>query len=58
MQTKLVRIDMTNIPAPTSTNPVPLEKMINDASTTQNQAGLKLVSSFVFGTDLILIFQK
>lgn len=58
MQTKLVRIDLTNIPTPTTANPSPLEKMINDASTTQSAAGFKLISTFVFGTDLLLVFQK
>jgi hypothetical protein len=58
MQTKLVRIDLTNIPAPTADNPNPLEALIDSASTAQNTAGLKLVSTFVVGTDLMLIFQK
>jgi hypothetical protein len=58
MQTTLVRIDLTNIPAPTTANPAPLESLINSASTTQSAAGLKLVSTFVFGTDLLLVFQK
>jgi hypothetical protein len=58
MQTKLVRIDLTTIPAPTAGNPVPLEAMINSASANQSASGLKLVSSFVFGNDLLLIFQK
>jgi hypothetical protein len=58
MQTKLVRIDLANIPDPTSTNPAPLEKMINDASTAQKAAGFNLVSTFVFNTSLVLVFQK
>jgi hypothetical protein len=55
MQTKLVRIDLTNIPAPTTANPNPLEALINSASV---NAGLPLVSTFVYGTDLVLVFQK
>jgi hypothetical protein len=58
MQTKLVRIDLTDIPEPTTTNPAPLEALINSAATTQSVAGLKLISTFVFGTDLLLVFQS
>jgi hypothetical protein len=58
MQTKLIRIDLTNIPGPTGANPNPLESLINNASTIQSAAGLKLISTFIFGTDLMLVFQK
>ena len=58
MQTKLVRVDLTNIPTPTITVPAPLEALVDSASTTQGVAGLRLVSTFVFETDLVLIFQK
>ena len=57
MQAKLARIDLTNIPAPTVTDPVPLETLINKACQ-QQAAGFNLVSTFVFGTDLMLVFQK
>lgn len=58
MQTKLIRIELDTVPAPTNDNPAPLEKMINDDSIAQKGAGLLLVSTFVFGTDLVLVFQK
>jgi hypothetical protein len=58
MQTKLIRIDMSTLPAPTATTPNPLENLINNASTDQNNAGFKLITSFVVGANLMLIFQK
>ncbi len=59
MQTKLARIDLSNITKPTIDNPAPLEKMINDASTDKKKEGeLLLVSTFVYNTDLVLVFQK
>jgi len=58
MQTKLVRIDLTNIPAPSPANPVPLENLINNASTTEIGNGLELISTFVYGTNLMLVFQN
>jgi hypothetical protein len=57
MKTKLVRIDLTNLPQPTAGNPVPLESLIHSQSLQQQQAGLSLKSTFVFGTDLILVLQ-
>jgi len=58
MQTKLVRIELPKVPAPTSTNPTPLETIINGASISQKANGFMLKSTFVFGTDLVLVFQK
>jgi hypothetical protein len=55
MQTKVSRIDLTNIPAPTAEDPSPLATLINNATV---KAGLPLVSTFVYQTDLLLVFQK
>jgi hypothetical protein len=57
MQTKLVRINLANLPEATETNPSPLETAIHNASREQRNAGLRLISTFMLETHLILIFQ-
>lgn len=48
--TKVVRIDLSTV--------AQLEQAIEDACGNQDFAGFKLVTTFVYQTDLVLIFQK
>lgn len=48
--TKVVRIDLSTV--------AQLEQAIEDVCAGQDFAGCKLVTTFVYHTDLVLIFQK
>jgi hypothetical protein len=50
METRVRRI-----PLPAATN---LEQAIQDVCTNMSVGGLRLVTCFVFGTELVLIFQS
>lgn len=55
MTTKLIGIDLS-IFDPQNLNSVEIQ--VNNHCTLQNAGGFKLISTFVFGTSLILVFQK
>jgi hypothetical protein len=70
MQTKLIRVDLANNDLatvvrsdpqngiPGGANASPLETHVNDICQTQSATNFKLISTFVFGTNLVLIFQN
>ena len=55
MTTKLIRIDLSQLDPQ---NPSSVEQQVNNHCALQNAGGFKLISSFVFGTNLMLVFQK
>ena len=60
METKLVRIDLTQCSTGavnTGAAASALELEVSNICKAQTAAGFHLIASFVFGTDLILIFQ-
>jgi hypothetical protein len=60
MKTKLIRIDLSqyDLSKIQPQDPSPIEQQVDNLCVVQNQGGFKLVSTFVFGTDLMLVFQK
>jgi|GEM_PF-2916845 len=54
MKTIIVPVDIAGLDPQ---NPNALQTEINNHSSLQNAAGLKLKSTFVFGSYLVLIFQ-
>jgi hypothetical protein len=60
MTTKLIRIDLSqyDLTKIDLQKPSPVEKHVDNLCSNQDLAGFHLVSTFVFQTNLVLIFQK